>query len=351
MNQVHQKSLRLLHLPNEREPGQLFDIRRAFETMLDAGILSAYEAFPFLWENKQRGTSATLEKLMQIAQAFQPDVIFWQHISEFDANKTFLQQLKAIPSSPKLIYHEGDAYSRTIKRMNRQLRTILSESDLVFLVGLGDLAAMVRECGAKKVFYAPHAFDNIRFGKPWTPTLERSYDVVMVGNCGIGKILGVPGGRMRRKTALAMWKQFGERFALFGKGWEGLPCAKGLLPFKEQETVIRSSWVSVNWSHFDRIPFYFSDRLPISLAAGVPHITNYQPGYEHLFKHCEGLYMVRSVEEAVETVNYLLSLPRERLNQLGKGAQQFAFEQLETNKIYGQIVKTIIEHCFQLASA
>ncbi len=356
MHNRNKDGLRFLYLPNENEPGDQVGPRMAFEKLHQQGVLSAYEVFSYLWEDRQsRDHAKTLSKLLEITEAFRPDVIFWQHlVASFSVDRSFLLKLKEFPFRPKLVYHEGDAYDRIIKRIPSPAQTILSVADLVFLVGLGDLASMVRKFCANPnaIVYTPHSYDAKRFGQPWTPTFERRYDVIMIANRGQTRIPGVylPGGKKRQKLAFEMSKIFGERFAVFGSGWKGFAFLKGPVPFAQQEQIIRSSWVSINWGHYDEVPYYFSDRLPISLAAGVPHITNYQPGYEHVFRNCEGLYCVRSPAEGVEAARYLLSMPRERLNQIGVAGQWFAADKLEATKVYADVVRIINERLFDRAA-
>lgn len=97
--------------------------------------------------------------------------------------------------------------------------------------------------------------------------------------------LFMPGAASRKKASRHLHKHLGERFALFGagQGWDGEPYCRGRVDDDRQADMIRDSWVSVNWGQFDRIGMYRSDRPPIGPACGVPHITNYQPGYEHIY--------------------------------------------------------------------
>ena len=121
---------------------------------------------------------------------------------------------------------------------------------------------------------------------------------------------------------------------------------KATLDFNRQGEVIRDSWISVNWHHFDKIPMYSSDRLPISLACGIPHITNYQPGYEHVYDKIPGLFIIKSPQEALDISLYILSLNVERRNELGYQAAEYARTHLESTLVYKNIVQVIREHFF-----
>ena len=165
-------------------------------------------------------------------------------------------------------------------------------------------------------------------------------------------VLYLPGGRQRKVLARAFYSAFGERYAVFGagQGWQGEPYCRGPIPFNAQERAIRGSWLTVNWGQFDEIPFYSSDRLPISLAAGVPHITNRQRGYEHLFRGANGLYLVSSPAEALDVADALLSLPRERLIEIGVQGAAWARQHLHASRVYADIVQAIGEQLFNGAA-
>ena len=85
---------------------------------------------------------------------------------------------------------------------------------------------------------------------------------------------------------------------------------------------------------------------PISLVTGVPHITNYQRGYEHLFPDAKGLYFVHSPAEALDVADYLLSLPREQLVAIGQQGVAYARERLNATRVYRDVVTAIREQLF-----
>ena len=92
---------------------------------------------------------------------------------------------------------------------------------------------------------------------------------------------------------------------------------------------------------------YSSDRLPISLACGVPHITNYQPGYEHIYQDVPGLFIIKSPAEAADIALYLLSLPIDERIELGLKAAQYARQHLHATVVYRNIVHMVREQLFK----
>lgn len=337
--------MKLLHLPNERDPldDRLRQVgsRKAFAKMAYEGRLREVRTFSYLHETKSLGADGARRRILDEVEAFQPDAIFWQHVGEFPVHPPFAAELRARAPGALLVYHEADPYDRWVKRVNASMKVLLAACDLVLAVGLGGLSSLFREAGARDVRYLPHCYDNIRFGQPWTPPLERPFEAVMIANRGRRRrapMLYLPGGRRRAAFATGLSKALGSRFALYGSGWEGLESARGRLSFDKQGEAIRSAWLSVNWDHFDDIPFYFSDRLPISLAAGVVHVTSHHLGYEQILQGCPGLYWARDVGEGVAMVEWLLSRPRELLAEEGSAAQAWAAANLEADVVFAQAI-------------
>ncbi|WP_374090746.1 hypothetical protein [Methylomicrobium lacus] len=345
--------MRWFYVPNESTEGDQIGPRMAFEKLYREGVFSAYMAYSYLVRQKVLGNHQdALNEFLEAARNFAPDIIFIQHPGNgYPMDREYLQRLKSMPGNPKLVLYEEDPFGHFVKRMDDTIMAVLAESDICFLGGTGYLAEMAHKAGAKKVRYAPHSYDCQRFGTSWQPTLTRRFDVVMIANLTCLKRipwLYVPGGRSRKHTAQAFYRHLGDRFGLYGvgQGWTGEPYCRGKIAFDKQGEVIRDAWMSVNWGHYDEIAMYSSDRLPISLACGVPHITNYQPGYEHVFANIPGLFIIKSPQEALDVALYILSLTVERRNELGFQAAEYARDQLESTVVYGNIVSVIREQLF-----
>jgi hypothetical protein len=336
--------LRLLYLPNEANEGDQFGPRAAFEAMLADQTLSDYLSFSFLIEaRKPGGADEAMRRLVQMAADFQPDVVFWQHISRFPLRSMTLKSLQALRSGPLIVYHEGDIFGRLSKRPTSSMHILAAHSDVVFVVGLGENADLFRRMGARCVMYAPHSVDEVRFGKPWNARETNRSGVVMIGNRLTSRIrpLRFPGAIAREKLAVRLHRLLGDRFSVYGRGWEGFGFSRGPLPFHEQERVLRQHCLSVAWSHDDTTPYYFSDRLPIALLSGVAHATNYQPGYELMFCNGQDLAYYRDVDEAVDMVDWLLSRPPSYLIEMGLAGERLARRWLTSDQVFREMVSII----------
>jgi hypothetical protein len=351
------KRLRFFYVPNEAVEGDQVGPRKAFGLLHAQGVFSAYMVYSYLVERTRASSHAqALERLHAAVEAFQPDVIFFQHLNgSYPVDSAYIRRLKSVASRPRFVWHDPDPYGRFIKPVDPVMKAALAETDLAVVKGLGYFSAAVRRAGARRVLFAPESFDDERFARGGAPATTRPLDAVMIANLTCLKripFLFMPGGRSRKTTARLMHRAHGDRFAVYGagQGWRGEPYCRGPIAFNQQETVIRSAWISMNWSQFDEIPFYFSDRLPISLAAGVPHVTNHQRGFEHVLRDARGVFFVHSPAEALDAADWLLSLPREQLVEIGQQGLDYARERLNATRVYRDVVTAIREQLFEGAA-
>jgi len=342
--------VKFLYLPNEGRLGDQYGPRRVLKTLADEDVLSSLEIFSFLLEAKKEGSDKNAhEKLMTLVEDSQPDVVFWQHPDRFEIPQSFPQQIKKIRSKPTLVYHEADPWGGR-KSITSSMKTLASCCDMLILSGEGSFFRIFRKAGARNMIYAPNCVDESRFGDDWKPTRERQFDVVMIANPLRPKVpflelTGwpfIPGVKERILSSRFLGESFGDRFALYGNGWEGFKGQRGSLPFDQQQQKIREGWVSFCWDHFDNTPKYFSNRLPISMACGVAHVTNYKPGFESLFENWKHLVWVDRPEETVQVIRDLLDRGPEFLVDMGRRGREIALGTFSAEKVYRGIVEQIV---------
>jgi hypothetical protein len=341
---------KLLHLVYEGGKNATdldYDSRTAFRELTEDGALSGVTTFSYYadWLS-HNDASITQKKIIELARNEKPDIIFLHHIKQFPVTDEFFKELRAQLPKVCLVYHEGDPYARNIKKVTSSMKCLIRNADLIFWVGLGHLREFAVENGAKRIYLAPHVFDTERFWTPWTPTTKREFDITMIASSGKARLpfRYLPGGRNREKCVNILTKHFGSRFALYGYGWKPSDSYRGPLPFAEQHQAIRNAWISANWDHFDDINFYASNRLPISMAAGVPHITTNHKGFEYLYKKVPGgLYFANTPAEVADIACYLLSKPAEELIDEGRKAREYAYTHLRATAVYRNVIKKISE--------
>lgn len=343
--------MKVLYLPNEQKEGDQVGPRAFFESLKASGDIDL-EVNSFLVEERRSGSGQALERILDTASAFAPDVIFWQHIGRFPITFRHLEHLRNLKSRPVIVYHEADVYGWR-KPATASMSALATVADVVFLVGLGPFARLFRKLGARRIEYAPHNYDVTRFGNaPVPPANEaRRFDAVMIGNrltpiaafMAPVRWLRMSGARSRELVARALGRVLGPRFGLFGSGWDGFIGNQGPSRYEDQERIQQQSWLSVGWDHFETVDGYFSDRLPIALASGVAHVTHYHPGYEQVLGDCRALRFARNPEGIVRAVESLLVQPRSSLRAMGEDGRAFAARTLSTPIVFRKMWDTVLE--------
>ena len=278
-------------------------------------------------------------KLLDEIEAFRPDILFWQHPQEFPIDAELLRAVRRRAGNPFIAYHEGDPFNHFYKRTFESERSLYRESNVFLTVGLGPQLRLFQQWRNHPYFYfVPSFFTRERVGLPPDPGVIGSrYDAVMIGSIAYRmKLLKQPGSPGRIRLARGLARVMGDRFAVFGKNWPSGTNAHGYLNPLAQTVNIQSARMSVIWENFPEHTFYFSDRLPISIASGIPHITSRRQGYEILFAHTPGLFFADTVEDAIDIACYLRSLPHNRIVELGLEARTWAFANLEADTVCRQ---------------
>jgi hypothetical protein len=248
-----------------------------------------------------------------------------------------------------VVYYDGDLYGRVFKRATAETRAMCRHADLVLLCGFGANARRFEVAGARRIGYLPHNASLTQFSTAWTPTATRRHDVIVIGNRILGRVAlqrripwaRMPGVFQREQLVRRLGEVFGERFAVYGTGWDGFVGNRGPVAFDRQHEVLRDSWLSVGYDHFPGMPMYFSDRLPIALLSGVAHAVHYHPGYESLFAPGRELLWAYSVGGLVDVARDALGRGPEYLDELGARGRVFARDRLSTEVVFADAVATI----------
>lgn len=337
-------SVRLLYLPNGYQPGT----SGCFRELLAKGDIAAYAEYDFLFKaDDDPGFTARAEDILALAATVRPNVILWQHVGTTPVSAAFLARLRRSAPGARLVYQELDAWGGRAKRPTAPMVAMCRECDDLVLCGGGSFLDEFRPHlrPRARVHWVGHTIDDRwdKYGDPPGAEVSRRYDVVMVGNNLLPRWrwlrhiphLCLPGAANRYEAVKAVSAAFGTRAAVYGSGWRGLPGAPRAMPFEQHFAAQREGWISAMWNLYDRVPFYYSNRPVIAMLSGVPHVTNYQPGYEIVFgPNGQNLFWADTVSGLVDTLRYLRSRPREELAEIGARARAFARTRLHARVAY-----------------
>lgn len=326
---MNKSSIRLLYVPNESGDFRQLGFRRPMANLLEADMLEQVSVFSLQWRIRNGGDAEQhRQDLIKRVRDFRPNVVLMQHVGKTGLTEKHFLAMRAAADF-ELIYHEADPYSRFLHPLPRPARAAGRFADVTFTVGSGVFSGNFRRSGAKDVRWASHVFEPERYRRiPVSRETPRPYDVVIVANRNSPRFRGHPNWRDRIAFVSDLQQRFGERIAIYGRGWTG-PGAMGPVDPSSQDDAIRSAWVSANWDHYASEPHYFSNRLPISLAAGSIHATTYHRGYEDLFAGRIGdfLFVERDRSALADAIEGVLARTNaeQRLAAIDR-AQEFAYK-------------------------
>lgn len=292
---------------------------RAFATSSSRGVQTEMLNIPYKGYAEKHGWRGLYSEIVRMNDEFRPDVIFFQffHGGKIESPLECVRQLRAKRHVPLIFGSQGDLFDtkflgRWGRRPEKAMMELVSVADAFFSTSMGSLADYFVKHGAKNVVFLPHAFSEVHFPNIDDPPLQRKYDVVMLGSVGVSKRHPVGSflhTHNRRSVAKDLYRIFGAKFGLFGKGWNGFAESSGAVAFDRQIDVFQSAKCVVDAPPPLNEIYYASDRPFFIAAAGVPLIQFYTPRFEKILADGENVAYVHSNEELVSVCEKILAEP------------------------------------------
>jgi spore maturation protein CgeB len=235
------------------------------------------------------------EKLIDLAKSYKPDLLHLQiqHTTIIDA--LTISSIKEF--LPKLIVTNwtGDVRNSVPITYKR----IAKVSDYNFISSTGQIPEFESEIGSEVKYW--QIGYNPKLYKPINKNFK--YDCVFVGNMSVKE--NYPGTNERLECCNILRNKYGSRFGLFGNGWPTNLRSRGSANQRELSNIYSESICSISINHYNKIDHYFSDRLLMCMASGRPTVSLHFPKYESYFTHLSDLYVVNSISEIPNAVEYL----------------------------------------------
>lgn len=164
---------------------------------------------------------------------------------------------------------------------------------------------------------------------------EFAYDVCFTGNNYSNSIYSE--APLRVNTVNSLNREFGNKFCLYGSGFENINGGKKC-DDREANHHYNNSLCVVSISNDNSLSDYFSNRLLICVASGRPTISWYFPNIENHFIPDQEILVAHSAEEVVEKVRWCQTNP-EKANEIGRNGCKRAFD----NYTYTHRIKQLLE--------
>lgn len=322
-------------------------IEDGFLHLVKEGRVSELKWFYYLEYAKQHSGDLAKQQMKMISDEFSPDVIVFFHIANLTVDANFIKSFKNSPSKPLLVYDEGDMYGTWAKPLSKSIKTMLSSVDVVSIRGLGKFHSTVRKY-ARNVIYTPHHNDIARHIQDPFVFPEKGKEIILIGNRIKPKFMSfirrLPGARGRESFVKTMGTNFPKEFRLYGNGWKGFKCDSGVVEFYSQNEYYRNTLITVAYEHYPKIPFYFSNRLPMALMNGSLYVCHYHKGYETMFPQGDFIFFFKTHDEARDIISYLLSLNQEELLSRSKRAREFALRLYHPEVVWGNFFTNVLKY-------
>lgn len=334
--------MRALIVLNENPMGSHPDVYEAFEELIAEGTLTGFDVVPFLHLRAQGvADSEIVQTIKRTVVEGGHELVIWMHTGSLTVPDDVLTAIIESPARPKMAYWEGDSYHPWYKPLPPQMAAIMRRCDAVFMPCGGPVLTTLRRAGVRRVLYAPSCASGTRFPHVWRADETHEHDIVVVGNRVSSRIpfKTMPGARRRAVIVKALIKRYGRAVAVYGSGWTGSN-ALGPIAFDEQTEVYRKARLTVGVNN-STYPYVFSNRLPITLAVGVPVLYRRNPGFDGIFPSELQDRFFDDTADFHERIDGLLGLDPIALQARSHDGRRFFDSCLSTTRVARLVVGTL----------
>src|SRR6202012_2710423 len=108
--------------------------------------------------------------------------------------------------------------------------------------------------------FSPHIFTPAGAPRPNTP------EIIFLGN-NHGNLY--PQSESRREMVSLLRARYGDRFAVYGRGWASHGIETTFLPESEEAAAYRACKLAINQNHYNTVLRFSSDRILRAMGSGV----------------------------------------------------------------------------------
>jgi hypothetical protein len=315
--------MRLLFVVQGHNEQDQIGYTSAARQLLAEGVLTNLTFFfPFHDFAQRKSWEDTWKALIQAAKESEPTCIFFQFFNyHAEAIATLIKGLESLPSKPLIMTSYGDPFSSNLLLPHppSSFMHIARVADLNFQTTMGRCSDYLSRNAIRHIVFCPHGFCQKRFLlSPSELNTKRPFDISFVGSRNISKnplsALFFT-GRKRQGLVSLLQKDFGSRFALFGRGWEGYPSWHGPVAYANQIAAIREGELFFGGYPGSNELLYQSDRPWIALISGVSLIDWDVPGLSWMLHNGYDWYPVSTASQMINQIKFLLSQDQKLLQE------------------------------------
>lgn len=297
----------------EDHPGWEWSLKK----LKEEGFIEDYLNIPWQGYGETCGWNAFYQHVVDIAKAGKFDVVYFHYFHRKDVSSPArcIKILKELPSKPIVITSAGDGFSDDWHSPDypRCFKIASTCADITFSTQMGKAADKMMRWGAKCIVYVPNSLCPARFtNHSINPLVHKfDFDVVMVGSRNYGKWYhpfsrNFKMAKIRVQIVKALCKHFGQRFGLFGRGWDGLVSNQGPAPFNDQQKYFQRGRVLVGGNPYSFSDYYSSNRVFFEIASGVPTVELRVNRLDRVLRDGDQIYFADDIDDIITKCEELL---------------------------------------------
>lgn len=252
------------------------------------------------WFNlaKTKGLKQTHEDFIKFLWSTRPEYTFMQLQSEAAMD---VATIKRMAKFTKIINWTGDVKNE--QPWYRWLVDIGKHIHITLFTNQTDVK-ILREHGCR-ADYLQVGFDNVWYNKK-QPTATGPEIVFCANEYG-----HFPLSNFRVNAALALKKEFGDRFAVYGNGWEKYGIRTRAIKNVEEAQLYSNAKIALSISNMN-LERYHSDRLLRIMACGCMPISHDYPGFDKDFTDYKNIVVFDSINQLLSSCMYYLTNGQEQ---------------------------------------
>lgn len=276
--------IKVLYLPlnvggNKQEP-----MYNAFREMENVS-LEIFDYYGLYEETKN--ANLVNQKLLDVAVAFQPDLVHMQlQMTRVIKLDTLRKLRRAMHQKIIITNWSGDVRDK----IQQEMLELASGVDYTLISNTGQLQ-LYKNAGCLNVKYWQIGYDDTVF----YPQFKTNFvsDLVVAANAYPNSTFRGASSRVNIITKLK--SKLGDKFQVYGGGYTG-NISSGGCHGSDLNNAYNNSRCILNMSNYNDIDDYFSDRLLTCLGTGRPVISFTYPKYQNYFSDNQDILMASSFD-------------------------------------------------------
>ena len=288
----------------------------SLEKLKAEGFIVGFLNLPWVGYGEEHGFGALYRHVIELVRTERFDVVYFHyfHNGGRPSPERCINELKAMKPAPVVITSCGDSFNSDWRPpyFPVEFQGASRAADITFATQMGEGARKMLRWGARRVILTPNSLCPIRF-KAYAidPKVHKfDFDVVMIGSRNGGGLnpFNAFFWRAKERTSLvhALSKHFGDRFAIFGRGWGNLVSAQGLCAFDTQQQTMKRGRVLVGGNPYTNSDYYSSNRLFFEVASGIPTVELRVNRLDRIVRDGDQVYFADDIDGVIANVERLL---------------------------------------------